>query len=435
MAGATTSQREEWKTKSGFVLASAGSAVGFGDFWRFAYLVGMNGGAAFVLVYLASVVIIGIPIMVAEFLIGQKTRLSIVGSFKKLTQNRPIWTGIGVIGIVASFVTLGYYSVIGGWVVYYTIQSVLDRLPANSAVAISTFQQLSHAMYPQVVFYTLFCLLTTLIVARGIRSGIEKYSKFLMLIFIALLVGLFVYALTLPGSNEALRFMFKLDPTKINATTALLAVGQTFFCLSLGQGIMIAYGSYLPKKITLPFASVVVTIIDTCTSLLAGMMIFSIVFSFGLSPNSGPGLAFITLPPLLSTIPAGALFGALFFALLMIAGIVSAVSMLEVVVIYLIDEWKIKRALATWGSAIAIYLFGLFWLVNDITLVDRIAGGYLLILGGLAVALLVGWMIPIKTLAQTLQTSVANRWLMGFRWINRYLIPAVLIYLLVSGTL
>lgn len=435
MVAKTPARREHWQSKSGFVLASASSAIGFGDFWRFSYLAGMNGGAAFVLVHVASVIFIGIPIMIAEFLIGQKTKLSIVGAFKKLAQNRAIWAGIGVIGVISAFVTLGYYSVIGGWVIYYLAQALSNKISIDPNTAISTFEQLSHSLWPQLVWYTVFSLLFTAIVARGVQAGIEKYSKVLMMVFLALLVGLFVYSLGLSGAPEALRFMFKFDLSKINATTALLAVGNTLFCLSLGQGIMIAYGSYLPKKVTLTFASVVTSVIDTATALLAGILIFSVVFSFGLSPASGPGLVFITLPPLLAAMPAGAFLSVLFFFLLMLAGITSAVSMLEVVTTYLMDEWKMNRVLATWGSAAAIYLFGLIWTVNDITVIDKIAGGYLLVLGALAVALLVGWMMPMKALAQALQIKTSNGWLIGFQWLNRYLIPAVLIFLLISGSL
>ncbi|MFA5270479.1 MAG: sodium-dependent transporter [Patescibacteria group bacterium] len=435
MAGVVTQNREQWQSKSGFVLASAGSAIGFGNFWRFAYLVGMNGGAAFVLVYLASVIVIGIPIMVAEFLIGQKTKLSIAGAFRKLTNRSGVWSSIGLIGVVASFITLSYYAVIGGWVTHYLAQALIGNLPVDSSTAVTAFSQLSGSPWPQIIWYTLFSLLAANIVARGIRAGIERYSRSLMLLFLILLIGLFVYSLNLPGAIESLKFMFTFDLSKFNSTAAMLAVGHTFFSLSLGQGIMVAYGSYLPKKITIPFASAITTIIDTSTALLAGITIFAIVFSFGLAPDSGTGLAFITLPPILSTMPAGQVLGILFFFLLMIAGLTSAVSMLEVVTVYLIDEWKVNRTLATWGSAIAIYLFGLVWLVNDITVVDRIAGGYLLILGGLAIALLVGWMIPAKILAQTLQVKTTNGWLSIFRWLNRYLIPTVLIYLLISGAL
>jgi NSS family neurotransmitter:Na+ symporter len=431
----SVTSREQWRTQFGFILASAGSAIGFGNFWRFAYLTGMNGGAAFVLVYLISVVLIGIPIMIAEFLIGQFTRFSIVGAFKKLAGNRKVWAGLGLIGIVASFVTLSYYAVIGGWVVHYLAQALTGHLPAAADEAVSAFEQLSGSPWPQIIWYTLFSLMAASIVARGVRAGIERYSRGLILLFLVLLVGLFIYALSLPGAAESFKFMFKFDLSKLNSTAAMLAVGHTFFSLSLGQGIMIAYGSYLPKKITIPFASVITAIIDSVTALLAGIIIFAIVFSFGLAPNSGTGLAFITLPPLFAAMTAGKLLGALFFFLLMIAGITSAVSMLEVVAIYLMDEWKVNRPTATWGSAIAIYLFGLIWTVNDISLADKIAGGYLLILGALAVAILIGWLVPVKTLAQTLGTNTTNGWLAGFRWLNRYLIPAVLIFLLISGTL
>ncbi|MBN2585514.1 sodium-dependent transporter [Patescibacteria group bacterium] len=435
MVKAVTNNRERWQSKWGFILASAGSAVGLGNFWRFSYLAGMNGGAAFILVYLVSVLVIGIPLMIAEFLVGKLTGLSIVSAFRKISGNRKLWVALGLIGVIASFVTLGYYAVIGGWVVSYLGQALSGNLPADSVASTAAFGLLSTTPALQVVWYTLFSLIVAGIVSQGVRAGIEKYNRILMLMFLVLLTGMAIYALTLPGAREALGFMFKFDLNKITPLVMLLAVGHTFFSLSLGTGIMIAYGSYLPKKITLPFASVVISIIDAMVALLAGIVIFSIVFSFGLLPDSGTGIAFVTLPPLFAAMPGGVYLAAIFFFMLAAAAITSAVSILEVVATYLMDEWKISRRISTWGSAIFIYLFGLIWTANDITLVDKIAGGYLLVLGALAVSLLIGWTVPINSLAKTLQTKTNHPMLKGFYLLNRYLIPVILICLLVSGTL
>ena len=434
MAKSITHNREQWQSKWGFILASAGSAVGLGNFWRFSYLVGMNGGAAFVLVYLALVLVIGVPLMIAEFLLGKLTGLSIVSAFRKISGNRKLWVALGLIGVVASFVTLGYYAVIGGWVVGYLGQSLSGNLPRDPATADAAFRIFSTTPALQIVWYTLFSWIVATIVSRGVRAGIEKYNRILMLMFLMLLTGMAIYALTLPGAREALSFMFKFDASKITPLVTLLAVGHTFFSLSLGAGIMIAYGSYLPKKITLPFASIVISVIDVIVALLAGLVIFSIVFSFGLFPDSGTGIAFVTLPPLFAVMPGGTWLATIFFFMLAAAAITSAVSILEVVAVYLMDEWKVSRQVSTWGSAIAIYLFGLIWTANDITLVDKIAGGYLLVLGALAVALLVGWVVPLSNLAKLLQTKATHPVLRGFYFLNRYLIPITLVWLLLSGT-
>jgi len=435
MVKSVTNNREHWQSKCGFILASAGSAVGLGNFWRFSYLAGMNGGAAFVLVYLASVLLIGIPLMIAEFLIGKLTGLSIVSAFRKISGNRKLWVGLGLIGIVASFVTLGYYAVIGGWVMNYLGQSLSGNLPTDSNTAVFDFKLLSTTPALQIIWYTLFSLVVAGIVSRGVRAGIEKYNRILMLMFLALLAIMAVYALTLSGARDALSFLFKFDLSKITPMVTLLAVGHTFFSLSLGAGIMITYGSYLPKKITLPFASVVISVIDSLVALLAGIVIFSIVFSFGLLPDSGAGIAFVTLPPLFAAMPGGAWLAAIFFFMLAAVAITSAVSILEVVATYLMDEWGVNRKISTWGSAIAIYCFGLIWTANDIELVDRIAGGYLVVLGALAVSLLIGWTVPLNSLAKILQTRINHPMLRGFYLLNRYLIPVALIALLLGGTL
>jgi len=426
-------RREHWRTKAGFILSSAGSAVGLGNFWRFSYLAGVSGGGVFVLTYLASVILIGIPIMIAEFLIGRKAQSSIVGAYRKLSRGKKLWGWAGLIGVFASVVIMSYYSMIGGWSISYFVSSLSGRLPQQAEGSTALFQNLIANIPLQVLWYTIFFLAVVAVVIRGIRAGIERWNRILMILFFLLLMLMVGYSLTTPGAAEAFSFLFRFDLSGVTPFIILLAVGHTFFSLSLGAGTMVAYGSYLPRNVRLPFASLVISFLDTAVAILAGLAIFPIVFSFGLSPASGTGLVFLTLPPLFSLIPWGKTLAGIFFLLLAVAAITSAISILEVVVSYLVDEWRILRPKAVFWAGGFIYLLGLTWTKYDLSLADRLAGGYLLVLGALFVSLFVGWVMKSETLAQELAWQKKGSLLAAFRFLTRYLIPALLIILLLSG--
>ena len=429
------SPREHWQTKVGFVLSSAGSAAGLGNFWRFSYLVGMSGGGVFVLTYLISVLFIGIPVMIAEFLIGRSAQKSIVGAYKKFSGNSRFWTLIGLVGVLASAVIMSYYSVIGGWTLSYLFNALTSQLPQAAESSISLFQGLTNNVFLQTFWYTIFFLIVIAVVSKGIRAGIEKWNKVLMILFFLLLLVMVSYSLTTSGAMEAIHFLFSFDLARFSPSIILLAVGHAFFSLSLGAGTMVAYGSYLSRNIAIPFASVIVSFLDTAVAILAGLVIFPIVFSFGLSPASGTGLVFMTLPPLFSLMPLGSILAVIFFFLLSVAAITSAISILEVVVSYLVDEWKVMRKRTTWLTGGFIYLFGLLWTKYDLSLADRVAGGYLLVLGAMFISLFVGWVMKDEIVTRELRLNQKSGLFTAFRVLTRYLIPTLLLVLLFSGTI
>ncbi len=424
--------REHWQTKLGFILAAAGSAIGLGNFWRFSYLAGVSGGGVFILTYLLAVLLMGLPIMLGEFLIGRRAQAGIATAYRKLSGGSRLWGWAGTLGVLTSAFILSYYALVGGWVLRYFVISLFGQLPESSENSRLLFETLIRSPLSQALGYSVFFFLTVWVVSRGIRRGIEKWNRALMILFFLLLLLMVGFALSTPGAREAFSFMFSFDWSKLTPVIILLAVGHSLFSLSLGAGNMIAYASYLSPQLSLTFASAVTSFLDTATAVLAGLAIFPIVFSFGFSPASGPGLAFITLPALFSLMPGGEFWATVFFFLLTVAGLSSAIAILEVVITHLIDEWKISRLAAVWGTGVLIYLAGLFWTRFDFALADRIAGGYLLTLGALFTSLLVGWVIKPEDITRELRWSPQSNLFALFRFLTRYFIPAILVILLVS---
>ena len=395
--------RGNWGSQVGFIAAAAGSAVGLGNIWRFPYLTGQYGGAAFVLVYLLFVILICIPIMNSELLVGRKSQKNAVGAFKVLAPGSP-WFIVGVMGVLAGFIILSYYSVIAGWAVAFIFKSgaymVAGADHANIFVGFIT------SSVAPLIWHAIFMLMCIGIVVAGIERGIEKYSKILMPALLVTLLILVVRSLTLPGAGAGLSFYLKPEFGKLSAEGILAALGQAFFSLSLGMGAMITYGSYLKKDQDIPANSYWIAGLDTGIALLAGLAIFPAVFAFGLEPGAGPGLTFITLPAVFASMGAiGHFFGILFFFLLTIAALTSAISLLEVVCSYFIDEVKWDRKKAVWIMGIIIFLLGVpsslgqgVWsgvkIIGGRDILDSldfIASNVLLPLGGFLLCIFIGW--------------------------------------------
>lgn len=394
-------EREQWASKLGFVLAAAGSAVGLGNIWRFPYITGQNGGAAFVILYILLVFVIGFSVMMAEIAIGRKAELNAVGSFRKV-RGGP-WVLVGWMGIAAGFIILSYYGVIGGWTFKYIFASFTGLMEAGAAGEAGNFFGGFVSNTVQVVgLQLLFMLVVIWVVYKGIGEGIEKYCKILMPALFVLLLVLIVRSVTLPGSGEGLSFYMKPDFSKLSGDVFLAALGQAFFSLSLGMGCMITYGSYLNKDSYIPGAAAQVCFLDTMVAILAGFVIFPAVFAFGLEPGAGAGLTFVTLPSVFSQMPGGTFWSALFFLLLFVAALTSAISLLEVVCAYFIDELKWSRHKATVVMGLVIFAIGIpsaYSLTGNLKVAgkdfldaaDFLASNVLLPLGGLFISLFVGW--------------------------------------------
>ncbi len=334
-----------WSSRIGFVLAAAGSAVGLGNIWRFPYVAGVNGGAAFLIIYLVTIAFIGYPLFINEMAIGRKTHKNPVGAIRMIAPGAPWWL-IGGLGVFTGFVILSYYSVVAGWSLAYTWKSL-----AGSAAAGGNFAEMfmDHISSPgKVVFWhAVFMFFCIGIIALGVENGIERCVKVLMPLLGVLMVMLIIRAVTLPGASEGLAFLLRPDFSKVTWETLLAAIAQSFFTLSLGMGAIVTYGSYLSKKDEIPGNALAVVGLDTLVAVAAGFAIFPAVFALGFEPASGPGLTFITLPGVFARMPMGSIFGFLFFLLLSIAALTSAISLLEVVVSWAVDEKGMPRKKAS----------------------------------------------------------------------------------------
>ncbi|MCK4574006.1 MAG: sodium-dependent transporter, partial [candidate division Zixibacteria bacterium] len=394
-----STNRGTWTTRFGFILAAAGSAVGLGNIWKFPYITGVYGGGAFVLVYLGCVVIVGLPLMIAEFMIGRRAQENPVGAFQRLHRDGSPWQLVGWLGVASGFIILSFYSVIAGWALAYIGKSIIGF--AGTAEQIQgQFIDLVGSPGKSVFWHTVFMALCIGIVIGGIQRGIERWSRILMPSLLVILLALMVYGLFYThGGMQALNFMFKPDFSKLSAEAVLSALGHAFFTLSLGMGAMITYGSYMRREANLVRDAVTISVLDTLIALLAGVAIFSLVFHFGLEPDKGPGLIFMTLPVLFAQ--TGPIVSVPFFVLLTFAAITSGISLLEVVVSYFVDKRGWGRTKATLMMGGTIYLIGILSAVSGWTLpfrgkdqgfldiFDFISTNYMLPIGGLLTCLFI----------------------------------------------
>ncbi|MBN2600829.1 MAG: sodium-dependent transporter [Candidatus Marinimicrobia bacterium] len=398
--------REQWGSKIGFVLAAAGSAVGLGNIWKFPYLVGENGGAAFVLLYLLCVVLVGLPVVIAEILIGRTTQKNPVGSFRELSKGNPFWMFIGGLGVLTGFLILSYYNVIAGWSLGYVVESLKGSFQnlENPAAAGELFNQLSSRPQWTLLFHGMFMMLTVSIIYAGVAKGIERASKIMMPALLILIIILVIRGITLNGASAGIHYLLKVDFSVITGKTFFLALGQAFFSLSLGMGALLTYGSYMSKKDSIPISALNIVLLDTLIALLAGFMIFPAVFAMGMQPAQGPSLIFNILPIVFNSIPAGYIFRIIFFILLTVAALTSTISLLEVITAFVVDEFQFERKKAAIVLGIIVFVIGIpsalsfcGWqnvMIFGLTcfdFVDFISANIFLPLGGIFIALFVGW--------------------------------------------
>lgn len=346
--------REQWASRLGFILAAAGSAVGLGNIWRFPYMTGENGGSAFIVIYLCAVFLLGYPLMINETVLGRASHRDPVGAFKVLAPGSPWWL-LGALGVFTGFIILSYYVVVAGWSLAYIYKVVIAV--CTPGINHETFFK-SHitSLWEPIIWSAVFMLLTIGIIAAGVVNGIQRWSLILMPALFVIMIILIIRSVTLPGASEGLLYYLNPDFSEVSGRTFLAALSQAFFSLSLGMGVFITYGSYLKDHDQIPGSTAWIVGLDTLFALMAGFAIFPAVFALGFQPGSGPGLVFITLPAVFAQMPLGIVFGVLFFVLLAIAALTSAISLLEVVTAWLIDEkgWTRKKASAWMGLVIFI---------------------------------------------------------------------------------
>lgn len=440
---AQEAHREHWGSRIGFILAAAGSAVGLGNIWRFPYITGKYGGAAFVLVYLALIFIVGFSVMLAEMAIGRKAQLNAVGSFQKLRGGA--WPIVGWMGVLAGFMILSFYGVIGGWTIKYFIWSFTGLMGDAAAGKAGDVFGAFVTNTPQVIMYqAIFMLITIWVVYKGIGEGIEKYCKILMPALFVILLILIVRSVTLEGAGKGLEFYLKPDFSKLTGESIAAALGQAFFSLSLGMGCMITYGSYVDKQTTLPGAAIQVCVIDTMVAVLAGLAIFPAVFAFGVDAGAGPGLTFVTLPSVFAKMAGSSIWSALFFLLLFIAALTSAISLLEVVAAYVIDKgWARPKAAVIMGLLIfalgvpsAMSLTGAPKIAGKdfLDAMDFLSSNVLLPLGGVFIALFVGWFWTADARREVTNEGTHSFGMMEpWIWVCRVIAPLGILYIFITG--
>ena len=396
-------KRDSFASSFGVLVAMAGSAVGLGNLWRFPYLVGTNGGAAFIIIYLAIVFLLALPIMYAEFVVGRRAQSNVYGAFKKLAPGSK-WGIIGVMAIICCILIVSFYSVVGGWTLDYLVKAVMGEFSSGSEGFDGLFAQTVSSNYRPLLFMLLFVGTSATVLLAGVKDGIEKYSKVLMPLLFLMVIIIAVRSVTLPGAGEGLDFLFKPDFSKVTAGTVLDALGQAFFSLSVGFGIIFTYASYVNRDENLIKMSAQTATADTLFAIIAGIAIMPAVFAFGIEPGQGPGLVFVTLPYVFAQLPLGSVLAAIFFFVLYVAALTSAISLLEVAVAYVIEEFKISRRAAVL-TVVAIVLFlGTFCslsqgLLGDVKILgnnifdlfDKTTANILIPLGALLIVLFAGW--------------------------------------------
>lgn len=439
-------KRDHFGSKIGFVLAAAGSAIGLGAIWKFPYMAGTNGGSVFVLLFILCTLLIGLPILLAEFIIGRKGQADAVTSFKKLAPKKP-WFVIGWAGFFFSIIILSFYSVVGGWILSYLIRALTFSLNGtNETFYEDLFNNVISNPWEVIVGQGAFIFLTIWIVSGGIQGGIEKASKWMMPLLLIFFLVLAVRSLTLEGAMEGVKFLFVPDWSYFTWETALLALGQAFFSLSVGVSAMITYASYLPKETRLGNSALSVSLLNIGVSIMAGIVIFPAVFALGFSPNEGPGLAFIILPAVFEQIIFGQFFLILFFVLLLFATLTSSISMLEIVVSIGIKSKYERRKRAAWVYGVLIFLIGIpsalsFGILSDSHILgmsifdfaDFLTSSFGLPLGALFTSLFAGYVLTKSELQNDLKVNqfLLNTW----RFIVRFAAPIAIIIVFIQGVM
>ena len=436
-------ERASFGSKIGIIMASAGSAVGLGNIWRFPYLAGEDGGAAFILLYVICVLFLGIPVMVAEFLIGRRSRANTAGAYRILAPGTP-WRWVGFLGVLTGFLILSYYSVVAGWTLEFIVEAGTNSFAGKTAPDFSaSFASFLQKPVLPVIWTACFLLLTHFVVVRGVKKGIERSSKLMMPLLFILVIVLAVCSVSLSGSEKGLLFLFRPDFSKVTSDVVLGAMGQAFYSLSLGMGCLCTYASYFSRDTNLAKTAGSVGVIDTCVAVLAGIIIFPAAFSVGISPDAGPGLIFITLPNVFQQAFAGVpvlsyIFSLMFYILLALAALTSTISIHEVVTAYLHEEFHLSRTRAATLVTAGCLLLGAacslsmgVWSdftiagMNLFNLFDFTTTKIMLPLGGMLICLFTGWYLDRRLVYAEVSNegSLKVRFFRAYIFLVRYVAP------------
>lgn len=446
MSTANAAASVQWSSRLGFILASAGSAIGLGAIWKFPFWAGANGGGAFILPYVVFTLTTGLVLLMAEIAIGRRGRGSAVSAMRRIG-GRP-FAFLGAFAVLTSFLILAYYCVVGGWCVAYLAQSLTVGVVTENAQTLrNDFREIVSTGWINIAWLFSFLSLTALTVGCGIEKGIERVSKLLMPMLFVMMLAVIIRGLTLDGAMEGVKYLLSFRPEDLSPGAILSAMGYTFFSLSLGAGILITYGTYLPKRADIPAASLWVALLSIQASLLAGLMVMPAVFAFGVAPDAGPGLVFITLPMIFAHIPGGSIFAAIFYVCLLVAALTSSVSLLEVVVAFLHNEWRLSRSTATIVSFVLLFFLGSlsalsFGELSEFTLLGRnffdffdfVCTNFMMPVGGLAVAALMTWKAwPAMREALTSAKPLSSGMLSAIRVVLGVLAPILVLTTMYQG--
>lgn len=437
--------RGHWSGSLGLILAASGSAVGLGNIWKFPYITGVNGGGAFVLIYLVCIALVGLPVLIAEMAVGKESQADVLDAFSELRGKKSKWVSIGWLGLASAFLILSFYSVVGGWVLDFEVKSLMMKFNTVDDTEISGYLGSLFSSPGTLIFWhSIFMVMTIAIVIKGVSGGIEKASKILMPVLFLILIGLGIRVMFLDGFSEALKFLFYPDFSKLTWEGVLEAVGHSFFTLSLGMGAMLTYGSYIGKRQPLVKSALIIGLLDTVIALVAGLIIFSVVFTYQGEPKAGPTLMFVTLPLLFKKLAGGSIIAILFFMLIAFAALTSAISLLEVVVSALVTKKEWSRVKATLLSGIVIWALGILCALsfnvlgdfkplfdkNVFDLFDALTSKIFLPLGGLLIAVFFGWSWKGGIESIGYNDSFGRRALL---WSNRIVAPIAIAYVLIKG--
>ncbi len=415
-------KRASFGGKLSVILVAAGSAIGLGALWRFPYIAGKHGGAAFLLVFLLSVLVVGIPAMLAEFAIGRKTRQNAVGAFRTISRR---WSWLGYCGVLCALFISGYYYLIAGWSLEYLVNSATGQLYSSSLSFTEQFNEFQGSYRP-LIYGIIFILMTYFIVSRGVEKGIEKASNVMMPMLFVILIVMAVRVAFMPGAAEGYRFFLSCDFAEaFKPETIMMAIGQAFFSLSVGMGCMVTYASYFKKNNNLVSTSLNVSLLTLLVSILAGLVIFPAVFSAGIAPSEGASLAFVTLPEIFNGMPFASLWSTIFFILVMLASLTSTISFNEVLTAYFAEEFKLSRraaAITTMGLSVALSVltFSKLFGVDYLDVFDKLTANVMMPLGAMFTCILVGWF---------LERGFMKNELTNNETINRYVAPIIIFML------
>ncbi|CAK6478929.1 sodium-dependent transporter [Bacillus sp. EB93] len=443
------SKQDQWTSKLGFILAAAGSAIGLGAIWKLPYMTGENGGGVFFLLFIIFTLLIGAPILIAEFTIGRNAQKDAISAYKHIAPGKP-WALIGYGGVVASIILLSFFSVVGGWIISYLARSFTGSLSNLTQEEYGNFfNTIISNPYETVIAQLLFMVFTIWVVQGGVSKGIEKANKYMMPSLFILFIILLIRSLTLDGAMEGVKFFLKPDFSALTGETILLALGQSFFALSVGVSVMVTYASYLSKKEDITKSAFSVVGLNIFISLLAGLVIFPAVFALGFSPSSGPGLVFVVLPAVFNEMALGGIFMFIFFILLLFATLTTAFSILEIVVAAMIKGDSAKRKKASWIAGITVFLIGIpsalsFGVLSDVKIfnlpifdfADYLTSNIALPVGALFISLFIGYQMKRIEVQKEFETgadpgrSLFKLW----HFLIRYIVPIMIILVFLKST-